>query len=256
MRFGYMALPASGAAAYREAYAAEAAGFDVLATGDHLRHPRDPSVSVLDGWSVLAAWAWQTERTRLAMLVSNPIYRNPVVLAKQAVTVDQLSDGRLDLGVGSGVYPTDHAMAGVPWWSPGDRVERFADFVRALIAALEGHTSYDGPWAPSRARCDRPADVGCGRRTRGRLECVRRAGTGRRARLLRISRRTDRHPRSRLRETRPRSSNTETVPARVPSAHSMAQRGLLQADGRYDATAGLRRTNPLPARRRPRAWRL
>ena len=129
-----------------DARMADDAGFDLLATADHLRHPRDPSVPGLDGWSVLAAWAATTEGIRLAMLVSNLIYRHPVVLAKQAITVDELSGGRLDIGVGTGVYATDHTMAGVPEWSPRERVERLDEFVRALDAALRGSESFDGTW--------------------------------------------------------------------------------------------------------------
>ena len=83
------------------------------------------------------------------MLVSNLIYRQPVVLAKQVITVDQLSGGRLDVGVGAGVYPTDHTMAGVPEWSPR-RTGRPARDVRALDAALRGADSFEGDFYPFR----------------------------------------------------------------------------------------------------------
>jgi alkanesulfonate monooxygenase SsuD/methylene tetrahydromethanopterin reductase-like flavin-dependent oxidoreductase (luciferase family) len=146
MRFGMMSIPGSGLAAMAALREAEQAGFDVIASADHLRDPRDPARPVLDGWSVAAAWAVASELIRIAMLVSNLIYRNPVVLAKQAVTVDQLSNGRLDLGVGGGVFGTDHAMAGVPWWPPAERVARLADFLPALVAALDGASSYEGPF--------------------------------------------------------------------------------------------------------------
>jgi alkanesulfonate monooxygenase SsuD/methylene tetrahydromethanopterin reductase-like flavin-dependent oxidoreductase (luciferase family) len=146
MRFGLMSIPGSAREAMVELRTAEEAGFDVIATADHMRHPRDAGLPLLDGWSVAAAWAGVSQRIRIAVLVSNLIIRNPAVLAKQAVTVDQLSGGRLDLGVGAGVYRTDHAMAGVPWWPPPERVARFADFVRALAAALAGAAAYDGPF--------------------------------------------------------------------------------------------------------------
>src|SRR5205823_8784349 len=91
MRFGLMSLAGTPEDVIADARLAADAGFDVIATADHLRHPRDPQVPGLDGWSILAAWAVTTERLRLAMLVSNLIYRHPVVLAKQVITVDQLS---------------------------------------------------------------------------------------------------------------------------------------------------------------------
>jgi alkanesulfonate monooxygenase SsuD/methylene tetrahydromethanopterin reductase-like flavin-dependent oxidoreductase (luciferase family) len=144
MRLGLITFPASKDEVLADMAMATDAGFDVLATGDHLRHPRDGGPPVLDGWSVLAAWAPMTTHVRLAMLVSNIIFRQPSVLAKQAVTVDRISEGRLDLGVGAGVYPTDHSMAGVPAWSPRERVDRLEEFVRALDRALRGDASFGG----------------------------------------------------------------------------------------------------------------
>lgn len=145
LRFGLEAFPIDLGEVVSEAVRAEEYGFDVLATGDHIRHPRDPGVALLDGWSVLANWAAHTQKVRLAMLVSNLIYRDPVLLAKQAVAVDQLCNGRLDLGIGTGVYPTDHLMAGVPEWSPGEKVGRLAEALAIVDGLLRGAmTEYEG----------------------------------------------------------------------------------------------------------------
>lgn len=145
LKFGLEAFPTDLAGVVAEAVRAEEHGFDVLATGDHIRHPRDPDVAILDGWSVLANWAAHTQKVRLAMLVSNLIYRDPVLLAKQAVAVDQLSNGRLDLGIGTGVYRTDNLMAGVPEWSPGERVGRLAEALEIVDGLLRGAmTEYEG----------------------------------------------------------------------------------------------------------------
>ena len=164
MRFGLMSFPGDAVEVAADARLAFEAGFDTIATGDHLRHPRDPLVPLLDGWSVLAAWAAITDRLRVAMLVSNLIYRDPVLVAKQAIAVDQLSDGRLDLGVGAGVYSTDHAMAGVPVWAGGERIERLSEFVRALDTGLRGSKSFEGgfytfreaSWSPGPVQRPRP----------------------------------------------------------------------------------------------------
>jgi alkanesulfonate monooxygenase SsuD/methylene tetrahydromethanopterin reductase-like flavin-dependent oxidoreductase (luciferase family) len=164
VHLGLMSIPGDERAVLADVRLAADAGFDLIATADHLRHPRDPTVPGLDGWSVLAAWAVASRGLRLAMLVSNIIYRHPVVVAKQAITVDRLSGGRVDLGVGTGVYPTDHAMAGVPAWSPSERVQRLREFVQALDAALRGSESFegahygfrDGAWAPGPLHRPRP----------------------------------------------------------------------------------------------------
>lgn len=125
----------------------EAAGFDVIATGDHMRHPFDAEYELLDGWSVVPAWAAVTERVRISVLVTNIIYRNPMVLARQAAAVDHISRGRLDVGVGTGIFKSDHAMAGVlPVWSPRERVERLEEFARAYMALLAGAQSFEGHW--------------------------------------------------------------------------------------------------------------
>lgn len=163
MRLGLMSFPCDRQEVEADGRLAEA-GFDLIATGDHLRHPRDPSIPLLDGWVVAAGWAMCTSRLRIGMLVSNLIYRQPVLVAKAALAVDQLSSGRLELGVGAGVYPTDHAMAGVPSWSPAERVDRLGEFVRALRGALSGDTSFEGrfyrfddaAWSPGPHQLPRP----------------------------------------------------------------------------------------------------
>lgn len=131
----------------RRAEVVEAAGFDTLMTGDHLRHPFDAAAEFLDGWTVLAGWAAVTTRVRLAMLVSNAIYRQPALLAKQAIAVDHISGGRLDLGIGSGIFETDHAMAGVPPWTLDERIGRTDELIEVVDRLLRGQTEdWNGRW--------------------------------------------------------------------------------------------------------------
>jgi alkanesulfonate monooxygenase SsuD/methylene tetrahydromethanopterin reductase-like flavin-dependent oxidoreductase (luciferase family) len=159
-----MSFPGNRQEVEADAALAMEAGLDSIATGDHLRHPRDPSVPLLDGWAVVSAWAMCTTGLRIGLLVSNLIYRHPVLVAKAALAADQLSDGRLDLGVGAGVYPTDHEMAGVARWSPAERVDRLSEFLDALDAALAGRPSFDGraypfggaAWSPGPLQRPRP----------------------------------------------------------------------------------------------------
>jgi alkanesulfonate monooxygenase SsuD/methylene tetrahydromethanopterin reductase-like flavin-dependent oxidoreductase (luciferase family) len=161
MRIGIAVLPSSPWSEMTErARTVEAAGFDTLMTGDHLRHPFDPEHEFLDGWSVLAAWGAVTSRVRLAMLVSNVIYRNPAVLAKQAVAVDHISNGRLDLGIGSGVFETDHDMAGVPRWSLDERLGRTEEVVVIVDRLLRGVVDdFEGRWYSVRQAAMSPLGV-------------------------------------------------------------------------------------------------
>lgn len=94
---------------------ADEAGFDHCWAFDHLvasaAGPRD--VPVFEGWALLAAMAEATTRVRLGLMVSGMTYRNPALLAKLAVTVDHLSGGRLEFGVGAGWSKVEHDMYGI-----------------------------------------------------------------------------------------------------------------------------------------------
>jgi alkanesulfonate monooxygenase SsuD/methylene tetrahydromethanopterin reductase-like flavin-dependent oxidoreductase (luciferase family) len=105
---------------------------------DHFAHPADPGRSWLDAWSTLAAWAATTERIGLGTLVSNPVLRSPALLARQALSVEHISGGRLELGLGSGYSASDHSAVGVPQWPAAERASRFADCVAILDAVLRG----------------------------------------------------------------------------------------------------------------------
>ena len=149
MRFGLKVNPATWDEAAQWAGIAQDVGFDGLWTGDNLRNARDPRVPVHDGPTIIAAWAAITSRIRVGLLIANLAYRRPTVLAKQAVSIDHVSGGRFDLGIGSGLWPADHAMAGVPFWAPRERAKRLAEFVGAVDRLLAGDaTDHDGPNYP------------------------------------------------------------------------------------------------------------
>lgn len=123
---------------------AEAAGFDAAYACDHTKDYRDTGGYWLDGWTVLAAVAAATSRIRIGPLVANPILRPPATLALTAVAVDQLSGGRLDLGVGTGIAGFDHTATGTPYWEPKERVARFREYVEILDGLLR---AADEPFA-------------------------------------------------------------------------------------------------------------
>lgn len=85
---------------------------------------RDFTGPCLEGWTLLAAYAAVTKRVRLGLMVTGNTYRHPAVLAKMAATVDHISGGRLDFGIGAGIYETEHSAYGIPLYAPGERIQR------------------------------------------------------------------------------------------------------------------------------------
>jgi len=110
-------------------------GFDSAWTADHFVSPLAATDDWFEGWTLLAALATHTSRVRLGTLVSSMTLRNPAVLARQALTVDHISGGRLSLGVGAGQVPDDHRMTGVERWPGPERADRFHEFV-AIVRDL------------------------------------------------------------------------------------------------------------------------
>lgn len=136
LRVGISLAPDFGPA---QAADIEQRGFDLLLLADHLFHYREPDRPFLDAWMRLAAISQTTNRIRLGTLVSNLSWRQPVLLVKNAIAVDQLSGGRLELGVGCGAY-ADQAMVGGESMPPGERVRRLDEGLEVLDRLLSGHT--------------------------------------------------------------------------------------------------------------------
>jgi alkanesulfonate monooxygenase SsuD/methylene tetrahydromethanopterin reductase-like flavin-dependent oxidoreductase (luciferase family) len=108
-----------------------------------------PGMPVLEAWTTLAMLANCTSRVRLGTMVTDVSLRHPALLAKQAATVDCLSEGRLDLGVGPGDNrPPQHlAWLGSPSLTPGDRVDRFREAVEVIDRLLrDRQLSYHGAY--------------------------------------------------------------------------------------------------------------
>ena len=114
---------------------AEAFGFDTAWLPDVLTYP---DVVHYDSFTLLAALARETTRIRIGTLVTQIIYRHPVILAAQAISLDRVSDGRFELGVGAGGAPIDSAAMGVDHWTPKERVARFGEQLEMLDRLLRG----------------------------------------------------------------------------------------------------------------------
>lgn len=101
----------------------------------------------LEGWTALAALAGITERLRLGLMVTGNTYRHPAVLAKIAATLDQISHGRLDFGIGAGWNVYEHESMGIPLYKPGERIRRLGEaceIIRRLFT--EPTVDFDGKY--------------------------------------------------------------------------------------------------------------
>jgi len=116
--------------------AAEAAGVRTVWTYDHLTWPLLADNPWYGSVPLLAAAAVATERVRLGTLVASPNFRHPVPFAKELMTLDQLSGGRLDVGLGVGTEGSDALVLGDPPRSRGQRAERFAEWLDLLDQLL------------------------------------------------------------------------------------------------------------------------
>jgi alkanesulfonate monooxygenase SsuD/methylene tetrahydromethanopterin reductase-like flavin-dependent oxidoreductase (luciferase family) len=125
-------------------------GFDTTWIADHFVNYANPMGSWLEGWTALAALANATSKIRIGTLVTSIPFRNPAVLARQAMTVDQISNGRLEIGIGAGapgLIDPSYKMIGVDDWSPKERVERLKEQVEIIDTLLRNTTSsYDGKY--------------------------------------------------------------------------------------------------------------
>jgi F420-dependent oxidoreductase-like protein len=125
----------------------EELGFDGLFLVDHFYGLFDLDHPTHEGYTMLAALAPFTQRLRLGILVAGNTYRNPAFLLKQAVTVDHISGGRVDFGVGAGWVEREHEAYGFPFPSARERVDRFAEALEIWrLLQTQPRTTYDGTY--------------------------------------------------------------------------------------------------------------
>jgi F420-dependent oxidoreductase-like protein len=105
---------------------------------DHLYSPGIPKLPSLEAWTLATALLACTRTLRVGHLVLCNQFRHPALLAKMAATLDVVSGGRLDLGIGSGSYEPEHVEAGLPWGTAAERTERLAETLEILTRAFAG----------------------------------------------------------------------------------------------------------------------
>lgn len=175
MRFG-LALPhydtslagrqASWEGIRSAALAAEGSGFHSVWVSDHLfldwgkYGGRADAEGSFECWTTLSALGAATRRVRLGSLTLCNDFRNPALLAKMAASLDLLSGGRLDLGLGAGWYEPEYAASGIPFDRPGTRIKRLREAAEIVGRLLEGEVlDYSGTYYKTEgARC-RPGPV-------------------------------------------------------------------------------------------------
>ena len=126
----------------------EELGFDGAWCHDHFipAGTRDVDGPCMDGWTALAGLAAQTSRMRLGVFVTGNTYRNPALLAKIATTVDHISGGRLNFGIGAGWYEVEHSAYGFEFGTVGQRMARLEEALEVITRLWSGESpvSFEG----------------------------------------------------------------------------------------------------------------
>jgi alkanesulfonate monooxygenase SsuD/methylene tetrahydromethanopterin reductase-like flavin-dependent oxidoreductase (luciferase family) len=122
-------------------------GYDHLWAWDHLYAIfGDPYQDFFEGYSLLAAWARETERVRLGLLVGANTFRNPGIVAKTVTTIDHISDGRAILGIGGAWMEIEHTEHGIDFGSGfGQRLDWMNESASAIRRLLDGETVTSEP---------------------------------------------------------------------------------------------------------------
>ena len=161
MGFGY-------ADVLHRAQRCEELGIGSLWLYDHMYGPGIPDIDSLEGWTLATALLSRTERLRVGHLVLCNQFRHPAVLAKMATTLDQISNGRLELGIGSGSIEDEHHRLGLDWGTFAERSERLQETLEILTQAFAERridfsgahfTVHDMPVRPGPVQHPRPPIV-------------------------------------------------------------------------------------------------
>jgi probable F420-dependent oxidoreductase len=123
-----------------QALAAERSGFAAVLVPDHFHVPAEPprAGGIAESWTTLAALAARTERIRIGGAVMCNLFRHPCLTAQIAASVDQISAGRLELGLGAGWMEEEFRRTGIGFPGAGERIAMLAEALEIILPALEG----------------------------------------------------------------------------------------------------------------------
>jgi F420-dependent oxidoreductase-like protein len=135
----------------------EQLGYDSVWLDDHLMFKKQP---ILESWTTLSALSTVTSKIRLGTMVLCNGFRNPAVLAKMAATLDVISNGRLEFGIGAGVQEDEHEAYGVPFHKPHNRISRLNESVEIMKKLwTQEKTSYTGKYYTTNGAVCEPKPV-------------------------------------------------------------------------------------------------
>jgi F420-dependent oxidoreductase-like protein len=145
----------------RVAQEAEVQGFRSLWLYDHFHTFHTPKQEItFECWTGCAALARDTQRIRIGQMVTCNSYRNPALLAKMASTVDTLSHGRLELGIGAGWYENEYLAYGYPYPSTRERLQRLQEAVQIILAMwTQDEAFFEGQYYQVRGAINQPKGV-------------------------------------------------------------------------------------------------
>ena len=146
-----------------QAKEADSSGFDTVLVMDHfyqLPQLGDPDRYMLECYSLLSALARETASVRLSALVTGNTYRNPAVLAKMVTTLDVVSNGRGQLGIGAGWFELEHDAFGIEFGTFTDRFEKLEEALQIIVPMLRGaRPTVDGEHYTTRDAMNEPPPV-------------------------------------------------------------------------------------------------
>lgn len=141
---------------------ADEGGLDWVSVWDHL-YPAlvaDPGGSEMEAIALMAAVAAETSRVRVGCNVLCCAFRNPGILAKSLITIDHISNGRLEVGLGAGWHADEHEAFGVPFLTPGKRLDRFEEAVQIIKSMLTQEvTTFEGEYFTVRNAYSSPKPI-------------------------------------------------------------------------------------------------
>ncbi len=162
IRFGSLVLPNEDMQTLiRKAKNLENCGFDIFAGADHFCDWSDISRPWFEGWISLTAVALATTNLRIATYVSQIPLRHPAMLARQAQTLDHACNGRLEVGLGTGIgIDPSYDMMAIPNWDGKERVARFKEYMEIVDRLLANDkSSFEGEYYSIKDAVMRPAPV-------------------------------------------------------------------------------------------------
>jgi len=135
-------------------------GYESVYLPDHMNTVPPSQEKIFEAWSTAAALARETSRVRIGQMVTGNNYRNPVLQAKMASTLDVLSHGRFTMGIGAGWYEVDYTALGIEFSSGAERLRQMEESIQIILSLwTQDETTFDGKYYQVRGAVNQPRGV-------------------------------------------------------------------------------------------------